>query len=226
MKEKIFKIKVFLVDDHPIVRSGLKTELKKYSQIELTGEASNGRDAIEKVCTLQPDVILMDISMPGMNGLEATSEILKRYENAKIIALSMHDNQNYVLEIIRLGAMGYVMKDADPQELITAIETVYKGMPYYSSKIRNTILIEHAANTRKSKKSFTQEKLSDREKEVLKLIAEGCTNKEIAERLNISVRTAEAHRENIMSKLNIKTVAGLTRYAIANDIFPIGNPSR
>lgn len=212
------KIKIFLVDDHPIVRSGLKTELKKYDNMELIGEAASGKEAVEKINSILPDVILMDITMPDMNGLVATEQILKKNKKARIIILSMHDNQNYVLEVIRLGAMGYVMKDADPKELIKAIETVFDNKPYYSSKISETILKQHAAIIRKSKKSFTEEKLTDRETEVLKLIAEGCTSKEIAQKLNISSRTVEAHRENIMSKLNIKSIAGLTKYAIQNNL--------
>jgi DNA-binding NarL/FixJ family response regulator len=212
------KIKIFLVDDHPIVRSGLKTELKKYENMELIGEAASGKEAVEKINSISPDIILMDISMPDMNGLVATEQILKKNRNAKIIILSMHDNQNYVLEVIRLGAMGYVMKDADPQELIKAIETVNDNKPYYSSKISETILKQHAAIIRKSKKSFTQERLTDREVEVLKLIAEGCTNKEIAKKLEISSRTVEAHRENIMGKLGIKSIAGLTKYALQNNL--------
>jgi DNA-binding NarL/FixJ family response regulator len=208
------KIKVFLADDHPVVRSGLKTEFEKNKTIEIIGEASSGRETIEKVAELNPDVILMDISMPDMNGLEATEIIIKKNPEAKIIALSIHDNENYVREIIRLGAIGYVMKDAHPEELIKAIESVTRGQPYYSSRLVETVFKQHAEMMRKSKKSFKEDQLTMREKEILKLLAEGCTNKQIADKLFLSVRTIETHRENIMKKLNIKNAAGLIKYAI------------
>jgi two-component system nitrate/nitrite response regulator NarL len=214
-------ISVFLVDDHQIVRSGIKTELEKYSNIKIAGEAENGMEAIEKIEKNLPDVILMDIGMPGMNGLEATSIIIKKHPGAKIIALTMHDNQNYILEIIRLGALGYVMKDAHPEELVNAIESVYNSNQYYSSKISSTVLKQHAELIRKSKKTFMQEKLTARENEILTRIANGSSNKEIAKQLSLSVRTVETHREHIMQKLELKNLAGLIRYAISKKLVEI-----
>ena len=145
-------ISVFLVDDHPIVRSGLKTELLKYSQIEFAGEAAGGKEAIAKICEIKPDIILMDISMPDMTGLEATEIIRKKIPGAKIIALTMHDTDKYVHEIVRLGAQAYILKDANPDELIKAIESVNEGIPYYSSRISAAVLKQNTDFLHKSPK--------------------------------------------------------------------------
>lgn len=189
--------------------------------IEFIGEASGGKEAVEKTDKVCPDVILMDISMPDINGLEATEIIIKKHPKAKIVALSMHDNENYVREIVRLGALGYVMKDAPPEELIKAIESVYQNKPYYSSRLNETVFKQHAELVRKSKRSFTQDKLTPREKEVFQLLIEGCSNKQIATKLFLSVRTVETHREHIMQKLQVKTIAGLVKYAIANGMLEV-----
>jgi two-component system, NarL family, nitrate/nitrite response regulator NarL len=163
----------------------------------------------------------MDITMPGMTGLEATVLIRKKLPKARIIALTMHDNKDYVFEFIRLGAMGYVMKDANPDELIKAIETVFSDVPYYSSTVQKTILKQHAEILRKSKKSFIEETLTSREFDVLMHLVSGLSNKEIAKKLFLSVRTVETHREHIMKKLNIKNVAGLTKYAISQGLIDV-----
>ena len=221
MKKASKKIKVFLVDDHPIVREGLKSEFKKHRNIELTGEAASGKEALKKIDPSSDEVILMDISMPDMNGIQVTEQLLKRNKKAKVLALSMHDNQNYILEMIRLGAMGYVMKDAHPDELIRAIESVNSELPFYSAEINDLMIKQHISSIRRSKKTFTEDPLSNRETQVLKFIAEGCTNKEIAEQMKLSSRTVEAHRENIVQKLGIKTIAGLTKYALNNNLIPL-----
>lgn len=208
------KIKVFLVDDHPIVRSGIRSELLKVANIDIVGEASNGKEAIEKAGEINPHVILMDISMPDMNGLEATTILRKKLPKIKIIALSMHDNKNYVMEMIRLGASGYVMKDSSPEELIEAIESVYSDNVYYSRNISESFLKDFTQRIKKSKKAFYHELLTPREREILIQLANGLSNKKIAEKLFVSVRTVEAHREKIMQKLNLKNLAALTKYAI------------
>ncbi|CAN5525091.1 response regulator transcription factor [soil metagenome] len=221
MKKVSEKIKVFLVDDHPIVRSGIKSEFKKHRNIELTGEASSGKEALKLIRPDSTDVILMDISMPEMSGIELAEKLLKRNKRSKILALSMHDNKNYILEMIRLGATGYVIKDSHPDELIRAIESVNADLPFYSSMINELMIKQHINSIRRSKKKFVKDALSDREIEVLVLIADGCTNREIAKKLKLSIRTIEAHRENIMQKLDIKTIAGLTKYAINNNLISI-----
>ena len=205
-------ISVFLVDDHPIVCSGVESELQKYSRIHYAGEASNGKEAIEKVTETRPDVILIDISMPDMTGLELTEIILKKIPDAKIIALTMHDNEKYVNEIIGLGAMGYVLKDSSPQELVEAIESVHKNIPYYSPRIKNG---NKHNGVMHSPVKYIDEVLSRRECEILELLTQGCSNREIAAKLFISPRTVESHRIHIMQKLNARNFAELVRYAVS-----------
>lgn len=208
-------ISVFLVDDHPIVRSGLKTELLKYDQIEFAGEAAGGKEAIAKISEIKPDIILMDISMPDMTGLEATEIIMKKMPGSKIIALTMHDTDKYVHEIIRLGAKGYILKDANPDELIKAIESVNEGIPYYSSGISAVVLKEPRLFRKSPRKFVPVDKLTARESEVLELLVNGLSNKEIANKLFLSVRTVETHRIHIMQKLDVKNFAGLIKYALS-----------
>jgi two-component system, NarL family, nitrate/nitrite response regulator NarL len=211
------KIKVFLVDDHHIVRSGIRSELSKNENISILGEASSGKDALEKLEKMIPDVILMDISMPEMNGLKATELIKKKMPNVKIIALTMHDNKNYVAELIRLGASGYIMKDSSPEELIKAIESVYNDILYFSPKI-NVDLIKSTPRTPRASKAHLPGSLTPREESILRFLVNGLSNKEIAKELAISVRTVETHREHINRKLNMKSLAELTKYAIAEGI--------
>lgn len=208
------KIKVFLVDDHHIVRSGIRSELSKNSNISVLGEASSGKDALEKLEKIIPDVILMDISMPEMNGLKATELIKKRMPNVKIIALTMHDNKNYVAELIRLGASGYIMKDSSPEELVKAIESVNDNELYFSPKI-NVDLIKSTPRVSRASKAHLPGSLTTREESILKFLVNGLSNKEIAKELAISVRTVETHREHIHRKLNMKSLAELTKYAIS-----------
>lgn len=218
MKENSNKIQVLLADDHPIVRSGLKNELKKFPKINICGEAVDGKEVIEKASQLHPDIVLMDISMPYINGLEATKILKEKLPNLKIIALSIHDDKNYIFEMVRLGASGYVLKDSDPDEMIRAIETVYNGYSYFCSKISEKIMEIYSGEISKNKKSFIKGKLTPREIEVLLYIVKGHSNKQIASALCVSVRTVETHRDRIMSKLNIHSVAGLTRYAISEGL--------
>lgn len=212
-------ISVFLVDDHPIVRSGLKSEIMKYDNIEFAGEASSGKEAIAMIDKIRPDIILMDISMPDMTGLEATEQLKNKIPGIKIIALTMHNSVKYVNEIIRLGAQGYILKDSDPLELIRAIESVYNGAQYYSPQINTSSLKKRSALTVKSGKRLQEDaRLTRRESEVLLLLVSGCSNKEIANKLFLSVRTVETHRIHIMQKLDVKNFAGLIKYALAKGV--------
>jgi two-component system, NarL family, nitrate/nitrite response regulator NarL len=215
------KIRIFMVDDHPIVRSGLVVELEKSPHLEVTGTAGSGKEALEKIGPVQPDIVLLDISMPDMTGFEVIRLLRKKIPGIKVIALTIQDGKSYVLEMTRLGVNGYVLKDAPPEELINAIESVYNDNPYYSSKVSDIILRHYTENVRGSKKSFIDETLTRRELDVLVRLADGLTNKEIAKELFVSVRTVEAHRERIMQKLNISSVAGLTKYAITHGITKI-----
>ena len=207
------KIRLLLVDDHPIVLDGIKSHLCAQPEFEIVGEAANGIDALQKSRTLLPDVVLMDITMPQMNGLEATVMLRKQAPLAKILILTMHNSKEYIAQMIRAGARGYLLKDGSPAELVRAIKAVHAGEVFFAPSVSRVIvdqLVEGGGRVAEPVQSLT-----DREREVLSLIAEGLLNKQIADKLGIGVRTIETHRERIMRKLDIHTVAGLTKYAIA-----------
>lgn len=211
-------IKVLVVDDHPVVRRGISACLARHQQMQVVGEASDGREALRLARELHPDIMLMDIDMPQMNGLAATEALHRELPAIKVLILSMHSNTKYVLRIIQSGARGFVLKEAPTAELVRAIETVNAGEAYFSSDVARVALNKYvqgngaAANTAN---------LTPREREVLILIAEGMSNKEIAGQLSVSVRTVETHRERIMHKLNIHSIAGLTRYAITQGLITL-----
>jgi DNA-binding NarL/FixJ family response regulator len=212
------KIKVLLAEDHTIVRKGLLALLEKESLIAVVGEAQNGREALKKTEELGPDVVVMDISMPGLNGLEATRQIKKSFPGTKIIILTVHTNEEYVLQAIQAGALGYLIKSAAPNDLIAAIQAVMKGDSFLSSSISQENIDNYILQTKNMSEREKEplEILSKREREVLQLIAEGRTNKEIAEILYISTKTVETHKEHLKEKLNIPHAAGLIQYAIRN----------
>jgi len=207
------RIKILLVEDHTLVRKGLVSLLESESEIEVVGEAENGREALAMAESLQPDIIVMDMSMPELNGLDATRQILKSNPLTSIIILTMYTDEEYVIEVIKTGAKGYLFKQAAPTELITAINTVNKGEIYLSPQISETVkeLIKTEIPRNSSKKDNV---LTSREREIVQLIAEGNSNKKIAEVLFISVKTVDSHRTKIMSKLKLHSTADITRYAI------------
>jgi DNA-binding NarL/FixJ family response regulator len=209
------KIKVLIVDDHPVVRKGLLSCLSTKDNVKIVGEAVDGDDAIRKVKELSPDIVLMDLYMPKKDGLEVTDILRKEAPQVKVLILSMQGTRDSVLRIIRAGARGYVLKDAPPDELVRAIETVQAGEAFFSQPVAQIALNQYVSE---SDKADPLSKLSEREREVLGLIAEGKSNKEIAMLLGIGVRTTETHRERIMRKLDIHSVAGLTKFAIAHGI--------
>ena len=213
-KEKVKRIRLLLVDDHPIVLDGIKSHLGAQPEFEVVGDASNGQEALRKAKLTLPDVVLMDISMPHMNGLEAMSNLRKQVPDAKVLVLTMHDSKEYLAQIIRLGARGYLLKDCSPAELVQAIKAVHAGEVYFSPAI-SRVLVEEMVDGKAAADASVPLPLTERERQVLSLIAEGLLNKQIADRLGIGVRTIETHRERIMRKLDIHTVAGLTKYAIA-----------
>ncbi len=213
-KDKAKKIRLLLVDDHPIVLDGIKSHLGSQPDFEVVGDAGNGVDAIRKAKLTLPDVILLDINMPNMNGLEAMGHLRKQVPNARVIILTMHDSKEYIAQIVRLGARGYLLKDCSPTELVSAIKAVHLGEVYFSPTV-SKVLVEEMVDGKKPPEQPIPPPLTEREREVLSLIAEGLLNKQIADRLGIGVRTIETHRERIMRKLDIHTVAGLTKYAIA-----------
>jgi DNA-binding NarL/FixJ family response regulator len=207
-----------VADDHPVVRKGLQICLAKQGNMRIVGEAADGDEALRKARELSPHVVLMDISMPGMNGLAVTEVLRKELPQIKVLILSVHNNKEYIFRVIQAGAHGYVSKEAPPEEVLRAIESVYEGEPFFSEDIARAALSEFVTSGGKME-PFAQ--LTSREREVLVQIAEGKSNKEIADRLGIGVRTIETHRERIMRRLNIHSVAGLTKYAIANGLISL-----
>jgi len=209
------KIKVLVVDDHPVVRKGLQSCLARQDRLRIVGEASDGDEALGKTRELDPDIVLMDIDLPRMNGLAVTELLRKEQPRVKVLVLSVHTNKEFIFRIIQAGAHGYISKGAPPDELVRAIESVCDGEAFFSPEIARAALNQFVSNGGKQE-PFVQ--LTIREREVLALIAEGRSNKEVASRLGIGVRTIETHRERIMRKLKIHTIAGLTRFAILNGI--------
>ena len=218
MIKRTKRIKLLLVDDHPVVRKGIRSCLEKVDSIEIVGEAVDGEDAIAKVNELKPDVVLMDIEMPKLSGLDATRKIRSEFVGIKILILTIHNTKYYILQILRSGAQGYVLKDAAPEVLVQGIEAVYTGEVFFSHDISQMVLNQYLAEEADGASASALGKLSSRELEVLALIAEGQANKEIAWNLGVGVRTVETHRERVMEKLDIHSVAGLTKYAISNGI--------
>lgn len=200
------KISVLLADDHPMVQDGLSSCLSYYEDIEVIGSAEDGKDALQKALALKPDVILMDISMPNMNGIDATEIITEQLADTKVLIFSMLDSVEFVNSAVQAGASGYILKDTTSEEVYYAIKTVAAGKTHFSSSITKA-LIEKPIKV-------TREKLTTREQVILSYIAQGQSSKEVAKVLNISFRTVEAHRRNIKAKLNIDTFAGLVRYAV------------
>jgi two-component system nitrate/nitrite response regulator NarL len=201
------------VDDHPVVRKGLWSCLSTKKNLKIVGEACDGAEAIHKVKELAPDIVLMDVDMPHKNGLEVTNVLRKDAPNVKVLILSMQSSRDTVLRIIKAGARGYVLKDASTDELVRAIESVNDGEAFFSPPVAQIALNQYLTDSDDTKPLA---RLSERESEVVALIAEGKSNKEIAMHLGIGVRTIETHRERTMRKLDIHSVAGLTKFAIAN----------
>lgn len=215
------KIKVLIADDHALVREGIMAFLKLSSDIEVIGQASNGLEAIEKTIQAKPDVVLMDISMPELGGIEATLEIKKREPDIKILILTQYDDKEYVSRLLKAGVSGYILKHAVGTDLITAIRAVAKGESYLYSSIATKVIDGYLGKSTGVVIEDTYEKLTDREKQVLKLIAEGHSHKEIATLLDISVKTVIAHQTNISDKLDIHSRAGLIKFAIIKGIIKL-----
>jgi len=212
------KIKTLLVDDHKIIRDGLKIILNSDNDIEIVAEASNGVEAIKFLETNNDiDIILMDISMPELNGIDASEIITKLYNHIKILALTMHDEESYILDMLRVGACGYVLKDTSSDKLIEAIKTVFNGQNYYSNGV-SAIIINRLLNKSDESSEPSKSKLSDREKMIMKQVSKGLTNIEIAKKLEISNRTVETHRRNILKKLDLKNTAEMINYAIKEGV--------
>jgi len=204
-------IRIILADDHTLVRAGFRALFQSIEGIEVVAEASDGREALRLIGVHQPDIILMDIAMAGLNGLEAAARVVQEFPHVRVVMLSMHANEEYVLQALRAGAMGYLLKDASVTELELAIKAVVRNETYLSPAVSKHV-VEYVQRIGGEPNSL--ERLTARQREILQLIAEGRTTQEIAGTLNISVKTVESHRAQLMERLDIHDVAGLVRYAI------------
>ncbi len=222
-KKKQPKIKVFLVDDHPALRDGVRSYLTNQGSVLVVGEASDAQEALRKVRKLAPEVIILDVNLPSLDGGELARQLRRTIPRAKIIAFSVHAGQEYVVRMARCGAHGYVTKDAPTAKLVEAIRHVHQGGLYFPPEMSDAIL---SPESKPSPDEANKVVLTVREREVLALLAEGLANKEVARKLGISVRTAETHREHLSHKLNIMTIAGLTKYAIQHGLTSLGLPTR
>lgn len=213
------KKKIVIAEDHTILRAGLKALLMSNPTFEIIGEADNGRDAIRRVVELKPDLVIMDLSMPGMNGMDAVREIKDRMPEVKALVLTVHAEEEYVLASLQAGANGYVLKDATQNELLIAAERVLEGKTYLSPDITEKVVNSYLNTSNISQEPVTRwDTVTQRERQILKLIAEGHTNKSMAEYLCISVKTVEKHRANLMKKLDLHNVSALTTYALEKGI--------
>ena len=209
------RIRILLADDHPLVRRGIGACLQRQHHLEIVGEAADGREALAKVKQLLPDLVLLDIDMPHMSGLEVAGILRKELPQVKVLILSMHQHPEYILRILQSGAHGYVLKDSPIEQVVKAIETINAGQSFFNPEVARLALNQFAGGNGEGP---DLKKLTQREREVLVHIAEGYSNKEIAQVLNVGVRTVETHRERIMRKLDVHSVAGLTRFAVAKGL--------
>jgi two-component system response regulator NreC len=222
------KIRLLVADDHPVVRAGLRMLLAAQPDMEVVGEAVDGKTAVARALELEPDVVVMDLAMGGMDGLAATREIVNRLPHTKIVVLTMHDNEEYLRQALDAGATGYVLKEAVDTEIAVAIRVVQRGevflYPSFTRVLLGDLIQAEEADDRFEQNGY--ELLSEREKEVLRLVALGDTNREIAERLFLSVRTVETYRARLMEKLNLKSRGELVRYALRKGLRPdeVGDP--
>ncbi len=222
MEPKV-KIKVLLVDDHPLVLEGVRSSLLKHEGFEVVGEACNGQEAIHRAKECSPDVVVMDITMPIMNGLEATTHLRTTCPQTKVLILTIHERSEFVREMVRSGARGYIRKNTSPVELISAIECVHRGELFFKPEVAQSFFKEYILNEGKMEKSGPQ-RLSKREHEVLTLVVHGSANKEIAHQLDLSIRTVEKHRQTIMKKLGIHKATELVRFAITRGFVDLSAP--
>ncbi len=215
-------IRILLADDHRLFREGLRALLKETADMEVVAEAGDGRTAVQQTGELKPDVVAMDISMPDLNGIEATRQIASRVPGTKVIGLSVHSDKRFVEGMLKAGASGYLLKDCANEELIQAIRVVASGQTYLSPAIADTVVQGYVHGPEAKAKPSTDQ-LTPREREVLQLVAEGLASKQIAAKLNISVKTVDSHRHQIMERLNLHSVAELTKFAIRQGLTSLGD---
>ncbi len=212
------KLRILLADDHIVMRTGLRALLERQANLEVVGECENGRETVELAASLRPDVVVMDVGMPLLNGIEATKAIVSKHPTTAVVILSMHADESYVMRALKAGARGYLLKDSAAADLISAIQAISKGKSFFSPKV-SRILAEDYIRVLKQKGAVdSYDLLTDREREILQLLAEGKANKEVATSLNISPYTVETHRSHILQKLNLHNPAELVLYAVRKGI--------
>jgi DNA-binding NarL/FixJ family response regulator len=212
-------IRILIAEDHALVRAGIRSLLGSMHGVEVTGEAVDGREAVAMVADLLPDLVLMDLTMPGLNGLQAIRRLTIEYPSVKVLVLSMHDGEEYVSQAFRAGAAGYLLKDSSAAELELAIHSIATRGSYVSPSISALVIADYVR--RDAGRSVASDPLTSRQREVLQLIAEGRTNQDMAEILDLSIKTIESHRSQLMERLDIHDVAGLVRYAVRNGVVPV-----
>jgi len=211
-------MRILIVEDHALFRAGLRALMTQDAEFEVVGECDNGRDAVRSVGELNPDVVMMDLTMPGMNGMEAIANVKKRHADTRVLVVTLHKTEEFILASLRAGADGYLLKDATHDELCAALRSVAAGRTYLSSEVSAKVANGRRESGDASDQQGAWDALTHREREVLKLVAEGKSNKEIAEFLFLSVKTVEKHRAKLMTKLGVTKAAGLTAYAIAKGL--------
>jgi DNA-binding NarL/FixJ family response regulator len=212
-------LRIFVADDHEVVRQGLRALLEKGTGWTVCGEAADGREAVERVVELKPDLVVMDLGMPHLNGLEATRQIVRRAPRTPVLVLSANESEELVREVLAAGARGFVLKSDAGRDLVAAVEGLRQGRPFFSARLADVILQGYLkGGADKAEAPSAAAKLTAREREVLQLLAEGRSNKEVAHALDIGVKTAEAHRANLMKKLGVHSMSELVRFAIRNKI--------
>ncbi len=212
------KIRVVLADDHRMLREGIRALLERQDDIEVVGEAADGREAVRLVSQLRPDVVVMDVSMPLLNGIEATRQIRRDCPTARVLTLTVHESQDYVAQLLAAGASGYIIKRAGGDELVSAVRAVHRGEAFLHPSIAKVVIQDYVQRLQAGQGLSAQDVLTDREREVLQLIAEGYTNREIADLLHLSIKTVQNHRSNIMRKLDLHDRGELIKYAIQQGI--------
>ena len=212
------KIRILIADDHGIVRKGLRLQLEQHSDFEVVGEATEGREAVRMAEELAPDVVIMDIAMPNLNGIQATTQLVKKNPQIAVIILSMYSDETYLMRTLAAGAKGYLLKDSADVDLHRAVEVVAQGKPFFSPSIADTLLEDYMRQLQQRGLQDSYDLLTEREKEILQLLAEGKSNKDVAAVLSLSINTVETHRTRIMQKLDLHSTADIVLYAVRKGI--------